>query len=79
MDGFGTFHYMHSVFQPEARIFINFSKIQPKNMLKICLSRNIQKNKFHDLIHTWGDEVGRGYQNEEILKFLPSRLLQSLS
>ena len=47
--------------------------------LKLCVSRNIQKNKFHDLIHTWKDRVGRGYQNENILKFVPSALLKSLT
>ena len=46
-------------------------------MLKICLSKNTQKSKFHDFTHTLGEGVGRGYQNEEILKFVPSRLLNS--
>ena len=45
-------------------------------MLKICLSKNIQKGKFHVSTHVWGEGVGRGFQNEEILKFLPSRLLR---
>ena len=48
-------------------------------MLKIFLSKNIQKSKFHDLTHTWVDGGGKEYQNEEILKFVPSRLLKSLT
>ena len=35
------------------------------NMLKICLSKNIEKSKFHDLTQTWRKWGGRGYQNEE--------------
>ena len=31
--------------------------------------KNIQKSKFHDLTELWGQGVGRGYQNEETLKF----------
>ena len=46
-------------------------------MLKICLSKK-KKSKFHDLIHAWVKEVGIGYQNVEILKFVPSRLLELL-
>ena len=34
-------------------------------MLKICLAKNIQKSKFHDLSYAWGNRAGRGYQNEE--------------
>ena len=48
-------------------------------MLKICLSENIQNSKFYDLTHAWVEGVGKGYQNEEILKFVPSRLLKSLT
>ena len=44
-------------------------------MLKICLSKNTQKRKFHDFTHTLGEGVGRGYQNEEIVKFVHFRLL----
>ena len=33
-------------------------------MLKICLSKNIQKSKFHDLTYAWGEWVGKEYQNE---------------
>ena len=46
-------------------------------MLKICLSKNIQKGKFHVSTHVWGEGVGRGFQNEEILNSVPSRLLKS--
>ena len=53
-------------------------QIQPQNMLKMFLSENILKSKFHDLTYAWGKGVGRGHQNEEILKFVPSRLLKSL-
>ena len=35
------FFCKHSVFQSEARICISFSQFQPQNMLKICLSKNI--------------------------------------
>ena len=48
-------------------------------MLKIFLSKIIQKSKYHDLAHVWGKEVGIGYQNEEILKIVSSRLLKSLT
>ena len=34
-------------------------------MLEICLSKNIQKSKFHDLTHAKGDRIDRGYQDEE--------------
>ena len=37
------------------------------------------KSKFHDLTGAWGEGVGRGYQNEEILKLVPSKLLNSQS
>ena len=42
-------------------------------MLKICLSKNIQKSNFDDLTQALGEEVGRGYQNEEFLKFVSPR------
>ena len=48
-------------------------------MLKIGLSKNIQKSKFHDLTHAWGDGVVGGCKNEEILKSVPSKLLKSLT
>ena len=32
------FFYKHGVFQSEARICLSFSKIEPRNMLKTCLS-----------------------------------------
>ena len=60
-----VFFYKHSVFQSEARICLNFSQIQPQNMLKICLAKNIEKRKFHHLTHAWRVWVGRGYHNEE--------------
>ena len=34
-------------------------------MLKICLSKNIQKSKFHNLTYAWGMWDGKAYQNEE--------------
>ena len=60
-----VFFYKHGVFQSEAQICLSFSQIQPQNMLKICLSKNTQKSKFHYLTHVLGETVGRGYQNEE--------------
>ena len=45
------FFYKHGVFQFEAQICLTFSQIQPQNMLKICLSKNTQKSKFHDLTY----------------------------
>ena len=46
-------------------------------MLRICLSRSIQKSKFYNFIHVWGRELVNAYQIEEIVKFTPSRLLKS--
>ena len=46
-----VFIYKHSVFQSEAQICLSFSQIQPRSMLKICLSKNIEKSKIHDLTH----------------------------
>ena len=48
-------------------------------MLKICLSKNIQKSKFFDLTHAWKVGVSKGYQDKEILKFVPPILLKSLT
>ena len=61
--------YMRSVFQSEAQMCLSFPQIEPQNMLKICLSKNIQKINFDDLTQALGEEFGRGYQNEEFLKF----------
>ena len=72
-------HNRYSVFQSEARIFLGFSQIKPQNMLEIYLSKNIQKRNLHDLTNVWGQGVGRGYQNEKILKFVPFRLLKLLT
>ena len=58
---------------------LKFFIIEPQNMLKVCLSKKVQKSKFHHLIHTWGKEVGKGYENEEILEYILSRLLRSLT
>ena len=63
LEHFISFHilyvfYKHSVFQSEARICLRFLQIQPQNMLKICLSKNIHKTKFHDLNQMWGVWVG---------------------
>ena len=30
-----------------------------------CLSKTIQKSKFHDLTQVWKEWVGQGYQNGE--------------
>ena len=43
----------------------------------LCLSKNIQKSKFHDVTHAWVEGLGKGYQKEEILIFAPSLLLKS--
>ena len=43
--------YKHSVFQSEAQTCLIFSQIQPQNMLKVCLSKNIEKSKFRDFTH----------------------------
>ena len=69
--------YKYSYCQSDAQICLDFPKIQPQNMLEICFSKNIQTKKFHALTHTLGEGLGRGYQNEEIFKFVPSRLLKS--
>ena len=57
--------YKHSVFQSEAQTCLIFSQIQPQNMLKVCLSKNIEKSKFRDFTHVLREWVGRGCQNEE--------------
>ena len=41
--------YKYIVFQSEAKL--SFSQIHPQNMLKICLSKKIEKSKFHDFTH----------------------------
>ena len=66
--------YKHSVFQSEARICLSFSQIEPQNMLKICLSKNIEKGKIHDL-NPWGlagvswKRVSQNEENFEICTF----------
>ena len=40
-------------------------------MLRLCLSKNNQQGKFHDLTVAWAEGVVKKYQNEEILKFVP--------
>ena len=72
------FFYEHSVLSEVRLCLLSFLLIQPQNMLNICLSKNIQKSKFHDVTHTWVDGLGKGYQNE-ILIFVPSILLKSLT
>ena len=47
-------------------------------MLKIYLYENIQNSESQDLAYARGKEVDIGCQNEEILKFVSSRLLKSL-
>ena len=34
-------------------------------MLEICLSKNIQKSKFHGLTYAWEEWVGKGHQKDE--------------
>ena len=46
--------YKHSYFQSV--------QIQPQNMLKICLTKNIQKSKFHNLTYSWGRELVEGIE-----------------
>ena len=49
-------------------------------MLKICLSKNFQrqKRKLHDLNHAWGEGVGKGIKMKN-LDSVPSRLLKPLA
>ena len=68
-----------SAIKSNSRTCLSFSYIQPQNMLKICLSEIIQKRKFHNLTSAMGERLSRDNQNEEILKFVPSRLLKSLT
>ena len=72
-----VFFYKHSVFQSEARICLSFSQ-----SLKLCLKyaylRTFKEDNFM-FYSRLGEGVGRGYQNEEILKCVPSRLLKSLT
>ena len=70
------FFYKRSVFQSEAQICLSFSQIQPQNMLKVCLSKNIQKSKFHDLTYAEGSKLVKGFKMKKMLKFVPSRLLK---
>ena len=72
------FFNKHSVFQSEARICLSFSQIQPQNMLKICLSKKVERSKFHYLTHAGGRELAEGIKMKNILTFVPSRLLKSL-
>ena len=58
---------------------LKFSQIQSQNMFEICLSKNIQKSKFHDLTFALDDGASKEYQNKVILNFLPSRLLKSVT
>ena len=46
-------------------------------MLKICLSKNIQKGKFYDLTHAWERGVGRGMKMKKFSKVVTYRLLKS--
>ena len=50
--------YKHSVFQSETRICLSSSQFQSQNILKICLSKNIQRRKFHDLTYAWEERAG---------------------
>ena len=55
-----------------------FHKYSLKISLEYAYLRTFKRTTLNDLIHTWGDGVVRGYQNEEIIKCVPSRLLKSL-
>ena len=52
------FFYKHSVFQSEARTSLSFSQIQPQNMLKVCLSKNIQKMSINILFSSHSSKMG---------------------
>ena len=44
-------------------MFKLFISLKSQNMLKLCLSTNIQKGKFRVLIHTWGrKELEEGFK-----------------
>ena len=58
---------------------LNFFVNPGSNMFEICLSKNIQKSKFHDLTHVLGRELAEGIKMKKILKFVPSRLLKLLT
>ena len=60
-----------SIFEPQIEKHYAYKKKH--------VSKNIQKSKFHYLTHAWGEEVSKVFQNEEILKLLPPRLLKSLT
>ena len=47
---------------------LKFSEIQPKNMLQICLSTNIEKKKILGLTDAWREWFVRGYQKEKIFE-----------
>ena len=48
-------------------------------MLKMCLSQNTQKSKFHDFTYAWGKCVGKGYQNEENFEICTFQIAESLT
>ena len=56
---------------------LEYAVVFHKSSFEICLFTNIHKRKFQDLTHVWGEGVW--YENEEILKWAPSRLLKSLT
>ena len=56
---------MLNFFTNPASNMLNFFTNPASNMLKICLSKNTQKSKFHDLTHALRESVGIEYQNEE--------------
>ena len=70
------FFYKHGVFQSEARICLSFSQIQPQNMLKICLSKHIERANFIISPTLGGSELVEGIKMKKILRFVPSRLLK---
>ena len=73
------FFYKHSVFQSEAGICLSFSQIQPQNMLKIAYLRKFKRVNFMVWPTLEGSELVMGIKMNKILKFLPSRLLKSLT
>ena len=61
--------------------------MQLQNMLIICLYKNIQRSKFHDLTYALGSEFVEGmkkvnemkWKNDENFEFVPFRLRKLLT
>ena len=62
-------------------MFFNLGLEYALNVLKMCLSKNIKKNNFHDLTHAFhgGMELVEGIEWEKSLEIVPSSLLNSLT